>query len=616
MTMGESREPSDTASVATDQTAHFAFFPVGLAFRREVQLLHFDGDGWTRSETGRLEIAGGRRLAFDGFFSCLYEQELLSIDLPEQMSLGLTVAGRGQVELWRRDSRGLARKVAARRISHEEPGFVRLDFEIDPELATKGRWYFILEAEQDSRLSLADAAWHTAARPGPPVRPEFVICTFGREKEVARNIALLLETLGRAEIDFRVTVVDNARSLERRSEWGDRVTLVPQKNLGGAGGFGRGILETLRTDRATHIVLMDDDAEIEPVSILRMINLFRLQSGAEVFLGGMQLDSLAPTHLADSGSWWWPEEFLKVNGRVEVQDLGIPASLDMLSVPFRTNFNGWWLMGGPIEGFRRLGLPLPVFVHLDDVEYSIRILQHGARLVTVPGIAIWHQPPYKRTENWFTYYDVRNELIRLSLQSQGRHKRRRVIRRVHRKYLEMVRSRQYGSARMVSLAVDHFLQGSDILYRRDAEQLHAEIVAIYREADGSREVAAPAQASGAAEMSGRQPWFSRRIARLTHFGHLLPDRFLKPDLAVVSLDTLVDLRPLYLRKRWGCLVAGSDDARMRIFPIDRGRYLDCMVKMARARLALWLGFSKSRRAWLAERDRLVSEEYWDTIKFD
>ena len=605
---------SDSTMTDVEGEAHFAFFPVGLDFPRERQLLHVDGEDWTRSATGEFEISKGARIAFDGFFSCLFEQEMLSIGLPPRLSLGLAVTGRGWVELWRRDATGLARKVASRRISSDVPRPVRIDFSVDPEVVTKGRWYFVVEADQDGFLRLTDAAWNTTAQPGPPILPEIVICTFGREKEVTRNVALLIEKLGAAGIDFGVTLVDNARTLEPQAEWGERVTLLSQRNLGGAGGFGRGILETLKRGRATHIILMDDDAQIDVVSIFRMINLFRLQ--VDVFVGGTQLDALAPTHLADAGSWWWPHEFLKVNGRVEVQDLAMRTALDTLSVPFRTNFQGWWLMGGPVEGFRRLGLPLPVFVHLDDVEYSIRILQQGERLVTVPGIAVWHPPPYKRTENWFTYYDVRNELVRLSLQSQGRHKQRRVVRRVHRKYFEMVRSRQYGSARMVSLAVHHFLEGPDILLKRDAEELHAEIMSIYREADGSREELLPDEVGAVDEMSKRQPWYARRFARLTHFGHLLPDRILKQDIAVVRLDTQVDLRALYRRKEWGCPVEGASGERMKVFTIDRRRYLDCMMRMTRARLALRLAFSRCRRAWLAEGDRLRSKDYWETIRFD
>lgn len=605
----------DAHRIDAESRADFAFFPIELNFPERRAPLYVRGA--YRPRAGRLEVAGGSRLSFDGFFSCLYEQEILSLGLPPEMSLRLSIAGSGTIELRRRDSTGADRQIESRPFSTDRPSEIRIGFSMPVDAELKARWYFVVCFDENSGGIIDRAEWCTSAQPGPPIRPEFVICTYRREQDVVRNVSALLSELGKADLDFGITIVDNARTIEKQPGWGEAVTLVSQRNLGGAGGFGRGILETLATGTATHIILMDDDADIETTSIIRMINLFRLTIGKEVFLGGMQLDSVAPTFLADAGSWWYPSEFLKVEGRVEVQDLAAAEALDTLAIPFRSNFNGWWLMGGPIRTFRRLGLPLPMFVHLDDVEYSIRILQGGASLVSVPGIAIWHQPPYKRTENWFTYYDVRNELIRLSLQSQGRHKRRRVVRRVRRKYAEMVRSRQYGSARLVSLAVRHFLEGPDILYTKDADTLHGEVLAIYRQADGSLDGAGPGKdVRMADELSRPQSWYSRRLARLTHFGHLLPDPFLKSDLAIVSLDSLVDLRPLYRRKRWASLAAGTDGARMTVFTMDRRRYLDCMIQMAGARFALWRGFDKARRAWLSESSRLVSEDYWRTLRFD
>ena len=56
-------------------------------------------------------------------------------------------------------------------------------------------------------------------------------------------------------------------------ECNDKVTVVPNMNAGGAGGFSRGMIEILKKrdlEDFTHILLMDDDAIVEPDLLVRI----------------------------------------------------------------------------------------------------------------------------------------------------------------------------------------------------------------------------------------------------------------------------------------------------------------------------------------------------------
>ena len=62
-------------------------------------------------------------------------------------------------------------------------------------------------------------------------------------------------------------MVDNGHTLEE-SLGSDCVTVIPNKNAGGAGGLCRGLMEA--NDRGfTHCLFMDDDVEIFPESFFR-----------------------------------------------------------------------------------------------------------------------------------------------------------------------------------------------------------------------------------------------------------------------------------------------------------------------------------------------------------
>ena len=53
------------------------------------------------------------------------------------------------------------------------------------------------------------------------------------------------------------------------------VEIVTNPNLGGAGGFARGLWEHRRRGQATHVLFMDDDVAFEPEVIARTVAFLR-----------------------------------------------------------------------------------------------------------------------------------------------------------------------------------------------------------------------------------------------------------------------------------------------------------------------------------------------------
>lgn len=518
----------------------FPFFPINFSPDQRSKPLYMVKPYTDLDDNGRVIVERGRTVTFDGFMTALYERELNQIVPNANLYLELKVQGNCRIGLFHRSQSGDITEFAVEKHVGSDPAEIRtisLDFDIVGAEAKLGRWYFTIEAldfysaaqegsvkgtpeESDVLHRAYRSAWNALGSDSTPtdvvlhgatwglhnaklqsVKPCFVICTFRRERQLAGNVDLLVDALKDRYPEFGIIIVDNARTVERQGHWPENVQVIQQRNVGGAGGFGRGMFEALENGAFTHIVMLDDDADVEPTAIERMTNLFRISLNPEVFIGGAQLDVYDPVRLADGGAHWVPDRFERPFARLAPSDLGELDAKDALMRNHPLNFNGWWLFGGHVDGFRKFGMPLPCFVHLDDVEYGVRLTMRGGHVLSVPGIAVWHEPYYAKPEGWFAYYNIRNELIRMSchievlyallvgdefqnsrLEVEKRISKimRRVTRLLFRRFRGFADIYHYGSAMLLVLAVEDFLKGPRILANTDAADLHADIMKVYK----------------------------------------------------------------------------------------------------------------------------------------
>jgi len=254
---------------------------------------------------GALRIAQGATVSFDTYFNALFEWHWRLHTRAGALTLSLQVEGRAAVRIWRRSPD------AGRALLHEQEvaGLARISLPMDaPHYRQAGLLWFDLTAF-DGPAALRSASWSTPDAGQPPARLGVVICTFNREPELAAVLAAIAgsEDLGTAVA--RVIVVNQGRpGLAARpsvcaaaARLGARLRVVEQVNLGGAGGFGRGLLEALDDPAVTHACLLDDDVRVEPESLRRMAAFFTLAQDG-LALGGHMLDSVRPTSLYEAGA--------------------------------------------------------------------------------------------------------------------------------------------------------------------------------------------------------------------------------------------------------------------------------------------------------------------------
>ncbi|ROS78561.1 glycosyltransferase [Cellulomonas sp. PhB143] len=339
--------------------------------------------------------------------------------------LRLRVRGRGTLTVW--GAGGGRRHVVDSRL---------LDGTYETHLPrTEGTdWYWLELAAGPDGAMLESVEWASGGglgrSRGRAGKVTVVVPTYRREQDCLDQVARL-SAAGLAETVGHVVVIDQGGSLasaagagEVLDAAGDRVVLLEQGNLGGSGGYSRGMVESLRWPEDA-VLLLDDDAEIEPEGLRRLHVLSTLVVDPTI-LGTGLLSAEAPTSLEALAEGvrrrtfaWGPVDGL--GDGVDVADGG-PDTWSFTAPRDRSEYTAWWGTLLPPGTVARLGLAVPYFLKWDDAEYGLRARAAGMAVATIPGPAVWH-PTWaaKGTiSSWSSWPLHRNRLATAAAYGAGR----------------------------------------------------------------------------------------------------------------------------------------------------------------------------------------------------
>lgn len=246
--------------------------------------------------------------------------------------------------------------------------------------------------------------------------------TFRKETYITHNIELvrshILESDEFIAKHFRMFVVDNGRTLDAETLSGNGVTVYPNENVGGAGGFAYGMLLAQEQEDVTHILLMDDDVEMSPESFIRTFSILSLVNDEykEAILSGAMMDYDVPdSRWEDLGFMTYagvcravkPTRVMSVLHEI-VEDETFEPDIESYG-DIKQMYAAWWYCCIPLTQIRKNGMPLPIFVRFDDVEYGQRC---ATNFMTMNGICVWHLNFQMRyNEGVERYQTSRNGLI-------------------------------------------------------------------------------------------------------------------------------------------------------------------------------------------------------------
>ncbi|MGB7794885.1 MAG: glycosyltransferase [Pseudonocardiaceae bacterium] len=392
----------------------------------------------------------------------------------EEVALRLTVRGSGRVDLYRSKSNGDVVHLEGKQLDAlADP--VQLEFRESLAPFEDGGWVWFDVATERGSLTVTDAAW--IVDEPLPARPLAVaITTFNRPADCVTALASLAEEPAVLDVIAKVFVVDQGsvkvrdhqRFADVAAQLADRLVVIDQENLGGSGGFTRGMLEALRTTGVEHVMLMDDDVRLEPDSVLRA-HAFASATSSPVIVGAQMLNLQVRSQLHAMGeivdlrtSFWRPAP-----GSVYEHDFAklTLRNQRLLHARIHSTYNGWWMCLFPREVLERTGLPLPLFIKWDDAEYALRAAECGFPTVTLPGSAIWHMPWTDKDDatDWTAYFHLRNRLITLALHSTY-DVRRAIVQDGFRNTFKHLMAMEYSTVALHHKSIEDFLDGPECLF--------------------------------------------------------------------------------------------------------------------------------------------------------
>ncbi|MGH3675005.1 MAG: glycosyltransferase [Mycobacterium sp.] len=316
-------------------------------------------------------------------------------------------------------------------------------------------------------LRITDQEWTV---PGPrAIRPAAIaICTFNRADDCATNLATIAGDKSLlAGIDAVYVADQGTDAVETRqlfqdvaAHLGDKLVYLRQPNLGGAGGFARGLYEVSSIADHANVILMDDDILCEPETLLRL-NAFANLTPKPTIVGAqmLYLKNTRQLHVGAEqtemprlrAGRWAPNALHNANMLKYRQEQRVDAE-----------YNAWWSCLMPSEVIAAVGLPIPMFFQWDDIEYGLRARAAGFPTTTLPNAGVWHADfHWKDRDEFIRYFSVRNALITHAV--HGEIDRKTTSRWLAREMTECLVSMQYGLAYTMIRGIEDFLEGPAVL---------------------------------------------------------------------------------------------------------------------------------------------------------
>jgi len=373
-----------------------------------------------------LTVLAGRHASLCTFFNAFpagYWRRWTRVDA---VQFSARVRGRGTIMLFRSSGRGLFEPAGTIDVNAPTRATtVRAELAMTG-LMDGGFFWFDAKAGDSDDLTIEDAAWSVPveARRGSNGTLSIAITTFNRAPYCLNQLkAIAADANVRGRLDT-IYCTDQGTDLVRdepgfaavAKDLGHQLTYVRQRNMGGSGGFARGMYETVKAGKSDYTLLLDDDAISEPESIMRAVQFADYCTRPTIVGGGMfHLDNRTMLYTLGerynrASYWTQPAAGLEYNHDFATQPLRDSPKLHRRA---DSDFNGWWMCLIPTQIMREIGLAQPLFIKFDDVDYGLRAEDHGYHTVCLPGVAVWHQAWHAKdpSRTWEGYYLYRNHWI-------------------------------------------------------------------------------------------------------------------------------------------------------------------------------------------------------------
>ncbi|WP_157875419.1 glycosyltransferase [Arthrobacter sp. PAMC 25486] len=371
-----------------------------------------------------MNVRAGEQVSFGTYFNAFPASYWRRWTDVRTVRLEVTTQGGGTVTVSKSNARGSIQHVDSAAVN----GTATTVFDLSLMPFGDGGWYWFDLAAGHDGLTLDEARWTVQDAPGQAPRPHgqvtLEITTMNKPDYCLNNARILAANPDALENVKEILIVDQgtkkvrdeAGFAEVSASLDGKLRIIDQGNLGGSGGFARGMYEAVENG-SDYALLLDDDVVVEPESILRML-AFADHCKKPTIVGGHMFDLHNRSVLHTFGEVVDPHRIVPATPHADMDmrhDFSV-ANLRQTSWLHRrvdVDYNGWWMCMIPTAVIKDIGLSLPLFIKWDDAEYGLRARAAGYATVSLPGAAVWHVSWLDKDDmvGWQSYFHERNRLI-------------------------------------------------------------------------------------------------------------------------------------------------------------------------------------------------------------
>lgn len=240
-----------------------------------------------------------------------------------------------------------------------------------------------------------------------------LIVTFNRLQLLKKSI----ESLEKQKIKLEKIIIVNNNSTDGTKEYLETLdnkfydVINLNQNIGGAGGFSKGILESFAYDY-DWIWIMDDDTIVTETSLEEMLKISKIDKNIGF--------------LCSKVMW----------NKTEIHKMNLPVLSSIINNEVFNKFENNLLVKScsfvsvliKKEVIEKIGLPYKeFFIWYDDAEYTNRIVKKNYYGIYVPSSIVYHETVLNYSVNmfedsgkndWKYYYGIRNELFVLKKENK------------------------------------------------------------------------------------------------------------------------------------------------------------------------------------------------------
>jgi len=386
-------------------TLQHAIYPEAGLCTEANMYFHAVGPVSYSDSTGIVSIDQRTTVLFDTYFNALNIGKWHATCKLEGLYLGLLGRGRVQIKVMHAipDRSWELLYDAAHTLSTGAEKMV--DLSHYAKTAVTGMVYFELTAISPG-VQLTAARFAAPGEVNKAVKLCLSITTFKREAEVentARRMAAYFKTSDFAE-QMHLNIVDNGNSAKIIDS--PKITRIPNANLGGAGGFTRGLIEADKSG-FTHVLFMDDDASIPMEALHRTYAFLTLSKDPKAAVSGAMISNSDKWRMWENGAIFDRNCRPQFTG-TDLRDWFQVMNMEFKSASYRSPkmYGGWWFFAFPVSQVKHY--PFPFFVRGDDINFS---LANDFHITTLNGVVSFAEDFSDKESPMTLYLDLRNHFV-------------------------------------------------------------------------------------------------------------------------------------------------------------------------------------------------------------